>query len=115
MATTTRSASPSLNIPAIARCGKAWERAYKLVASSFAAQGKPLDRRFACEQAESAFRDALPPLRGEDNIRDFIACVGYALVKKLMSSLTCEEYFAAAKVALSAVRAQHRPSKSKAC
>lgn len=61
-----------------------------------------------------AFRNTLPPLCGEDNIRDFIACVAYALVKDILLPIVCTNYLDAAKVALSAVRAHRRQPKSSA-
>jgi hypothetical protein len=104
---------PSIDNPAVARCAKAWRRAYKLVSESFAASGRPVDEDYVREQAQAAFRDALPPLRGEDNIRDFIACVAYALVKDYLLPMICTEYFDAAKVALSGVRAERHQPKSR--
>lgn len=114
MATSAKSLSPSLSNPAIARCAKASERAYKLVSDSYAASGEPLDKSFAWQQAGIAFRDALPPLCGEVNIRDFIACVAYALIKEILMPGDCADYFNAAKIALAAARAERRPPKSRA-
>ena len=110
--TASRSAPPSLTNPAVAHCSKAWERTYKRVLSAAFDEGKDADdwEGFAREQAEVAFRNALPPLCGEDNIRDFIACVAYALVNEIILPIICTDYMEAAKIALSAVRAQRRPS-----
>lgn len=103
-----KSPPPSLSNAAVARCVKAYERAYKLVSVSFAASGKPLDKGFAWDQARAAFSDALPPLCGEDNIRDFIACVTYGMIKETLTYIQCRNLLAAAKIALSAVRAKRR-------
>lgn len=108
MAITTKSTSPSLSNAAVARCVKAYERTYKLVSESFAANGKPLDEGFAREQARGAFSDALPPLCGEDNIRDFIACVTYGMIKESLTFFDGKHLLAAARVALSAARAKRR-------
>lgn len=107
--TASRNASPSLSNPAVANCAKAWERTYKRILSAVPDEGKDVDdwEHFAREKAEAAFRNALPPLCGEDNIRDFIACVAYALVNEIILPIVCTDYMEAAKVALSALRA-HR-------
>ena len=114
--TTSRNAPPSLSNPAVALCAKAWERTYKRILSVTPDERKDVDdfEDFAREQAEAAFRKALPPLCGEDNIRDFIACVSYALVNEILLPIVCTDYMEAAKVALSAVRAQGRQPKSSA-
>lgn len=114
MATTQKSPSLGLSHPAVARCAKAYERTAKLVSDSFTASGKPVDEWFVFERAREAFADALPPLCGGDNIRDFIACIAYALVKEILLPVICTQYFAAAKVALSALRAEQRQAKSRA-
>lgn len=100
--------------PAVVRCAKAYSRTYKLVSRSLLAADKPLDRHFVKQHAAYAFRNALPPLCGPENIRDFIACVGYALVKEFLDPVDCAEYFAAAKVALAAIRAERHPAKPRA-
>jgi hypothetical protein len=60
--------------PAVARCINTQERAYE---AEFA---KCKDEGDAYEAAEKAYRDAMPPLSGYNNIRDFIACVVNAML-----------------------------------
>ena len=110
----SRNAPPSLSNPAVAHCARAWERTRKRILSAAPDEGKDVDdwEDFAREKAEAAFRNALPPLCGEDNIRDFIACVAYALVNEIILPIVCTDYMEAAKVALSAVRAHRRQPNS---
>lgn len=110
----SKTTAPSLTNPAVARCAKAWERTYDRLVSAAPNQEKAAEdiEDFAREQAEVAFRHALPPLCGEDNIRDFIACVAYALVTEILVPIVCTDYFDAAKVALSAIRANRCQPKS---
>lgn len=114
MSTSTKMAATSLSNPAVARCAKAWERAYqrKISAAPDHERNTQDLEDLATEEAEIAFRNALPPLCGEDNIRDFIACVSYALVKDILLPIVCTNYFDAAKVALSAARVHRRQLKS---
>lgn len=106
----SKAVPPCLPNPAVDRCAKAWERAYENIVTNASRQDKSAEdmEDLAREEAELAFRNALPPLSGEDNIRDFIACVGYALVREILLPIVCTEYFNAAKVALSAARAPRR-------
>ncbi|MGA3162235.1 MAG: hypothetical protein ABSC77_13575 [Terracidiphilus sp.] len=59
--------------PAVARCLDAWERANK----AELAKGK--SKCTASIEADQAYRRAMPPLAGSENIRDYIACVAYAM------------------------------------
>lgn len=93
---------------AVARCVKAWHRTYGLASIA------PGDRRlapedqngnyFAREQAAIAFRDAMPPLCGPENISDFIACVTFGMLKNVFSAAESMRLLEAAKTALSALR-----------
>ena len=88
---------PALENPAIARCQMAWKLVYrrvrKLKNSSLVAQ----------EQAGEAFRKALPPLSGLENIRNFIACVTFAMASGIFKEETCTKLLYAAQLALNAV------------
>lgn len=110
----SKTAAPGLSNPAVARCAKAWERAYQRYLSAPTNHDKAAEdlEFFASEEGEVAFRNALPPLSGEDNIRDFIACVAYALVREILLPIVCTNYFEAAKVALSAARVHRRQPRS---
>jgi hypothetical protein len=66
--------------PAIARCYAAFQKSYH------AAIERKVDTYDARNKAKVAFREALPPLVGRKNIRDFIACVAYGMAVDLISS-----------------------------
>jgi hypothetical protein len=84
---------------AIIRCLRAWQRAYnKNIA-------KPECDEFHAKRAgDRAFLRAMPPLSGYDNIRDFIACVTYAIVINSISHDDTQSLFLSAKIALAALR-----------
>ncbi len=102
--------------PALARCAKAWHRTYELatIAPGDGRLAPPDDDStlFANSQAAIAFRDAMPPLSGQQNISDFIACVTFAMMKSLFRTDESLHLLSAAKIAISALRAQPRPSKN---
>jgi hypothetical protein len=103
--------------PAVALCFKAWQRTYDL------ALCEPDDGRlapendnsnfFAREQAAIAFRDAMPPLCGRENIGNFVACATYAMLKQILSREECTHLFSAARIALSLLRLEPRAASSR--
>ena len=84
--------------PAVARCLDAFNRTYK--ANLAINQTKAA----ATECAAVAYREAMPPLTGPDNIRDFIACVAQGILVGAINSLQSSKLLYAAQVALSASR-----------
>jgi hypothetical protein len=95
---------PSDN-PSVSRCIRAWNRAYH----------KKLDEDESDNEAEEAgkrhYLRAMPPLAGYENVRDFIACVTYALLIEIIRPFEAEHYFAAANVALGALRRETKPAR----
>ena len=87
-------------IPAIVRCVDAWRRVHA------AKLAKKFSKYDACEAAGEAYRQAMPPLVGYDNIRDFIACVGNAMLRHIIFEPESTRLLYAAQVALSSVRLQ---------
>ena len=85
-------------IPAIARCSEAWRRVYT---TKLAKKASKYD---AAQAATEAYRQAMPPLVGYDNIRDFIACVGNAMLLHIIIEPEGTRLLYAAQVALSSVR-----------
>jgi hypothetical protein len=77
--------------PAVARCCKA-----------FAANAA----------AEYAYRNAMPPLAGAQNIRDFIACVAHGMLTGAILAADGTRFLYAAQVAYSTVETRQRPSNS---
>jgi hypothetical protein len=86
--------------PAVARCLNAWENAYH---AEFA---KCEDECDAAEAAEKAYRDAMPPLSGYNNIRDFIACVVNAMLIGVIADNQGTKLLYGAQVALTTDRRQ---------
>jgi len=85
---------------AVTRCMDAWKCAYR---AEFA---KCEDKGDACEAAEKAYRDAMPPLSGYENIRDFIACVVNAMLIGAIDDNQGTKLLYGAQVALTTLRRQ---------
>lgn len=102
--------SENLHNEALDRCVKAWRRTFDLAYidpdDDSLAPPDDDDTLFAREQASLSFRDAMPPLAGFDNIRDFIACTTYAMLKRIFAKDECQQLFGAAKIAMALLRAQ---------
>lgn len=97
--------SPVSANPAVARCMNAWECVYR----EKLAKGK--DKFHASQDADKAYRNAMPTLSGYENIRDFIACIAHAmLIGVIMAEEGCKLLYAA-QIALGAVRSQPKPPK----
>jgi len=92
--------------PAVLRCIRAYNRAFKRCLSK--------DPAATSEDAQNdgrgAYLRAMPPLAGIKNIRDFIACVTFALLTEVIGPEQAENYFGAARVALGAIRCGSRAS-----
>jgi hypothetical protein len=56
----------------------------------------------AVKKANKAYREALPPLRGAENIRDFIACVAHGMAIEVFDIREASKMLYAAQVAASA-------------
>ena len=94
--------------PAVARCLSAWAR----VNNSERAKGK--NRSEASIEADRAYRRAMPPLSGHDNIRDFIACVAHAMIVHIFLDSTATKLLYAAQVAHTTTRDHSTPPKTTA-
>lgn len=78
--------------PAVARCSQAWTNAYDVAL--------PTEGEFsALDAASEAFRKAMPPLAGSQNIRDFIACVAYGMLNDILAGDEGTKLLYAAQVA----------------
>jgi hypothetical protein len=84
--------------PAILHCCAARERA--LHESS----AQKLDEYSTNDNAESAYRLAMPDLAGYENIRDYIACVSFGVLAGIVSPIESPGLLYAAQVAISALR-----------
>ena len=103
---------------ALDRCIAAWQRTFDLAFDDPDNQSLVPDNDnetyIAYRQAAIAFREAMPPLAGAENIRDFIACLAYAILRKIFSKDECEHLNSVAKLALALLRAEPKtlaPSK----
>jgi hypothetical protein len=94
--------------PAVARCCEAFNRTYK--ANIAIGQTRPA----AIDSAAVAFREAMPPLVGHENIRDFIACVAQGILLGAIESSKSSKLLYAAQVALSSSLKQPATQKSSA-
>jgi hypothetical protein len=87
---------PALQNPAIARCDQIRERVFRRVYK------QQQSRAVANLDASDAFREAMPPLDSHENIRNFIACVGFAMATGVFLEETGLHLLHAAQVALRA-------------
>jgi hypothetical protein len=100
--------SPASANPAVARCCEAWSRLFH----AELAQGE--NEAFAAYNAGKVYRNAMPPLSGYENIRDFIACTAHGMLLGAIQGDHGTKLLYAAQVALSTVRRQSSPGKPSA-
>jgi len=100
--------SPAPISSAGTRCVEAYNGAYKTERAS------RRDEIAAIRSARRAFRAALPPLSGLENIRDFIACIAQAILLDVIDTADASKLLYAAQVAIAASRVQPPSVKSHA-
>jgi len=88
------------NNPAIARCQDAWNSTYK------ALRDKNEREPISIVGANKAFRHAMPALDTPENIRDFVACVAYAMLSGVIEPANGSKFLYAAQVAYGAMKRQ---------
>jgi len=71
----SKSAPSAQSNPAVLRCCRAWDKAYQRALDTD--EQEDADEEAAERQADCAYREAMPPLDGIRNARDFIACITY--------------------------------------
>jgi len=106
--------SPSLDpepahAKALKRCCAAWRRAYNAYMEN--KRGTGSDKYFAAQQASEAYRNAMPPLAGYENIRDFIACLAHGILIEAIPASKSGQLLYAAQVALSTFHCEPKPPK----
>jgi len=94
--------------PAVQRCANAYNQTYSLE------RGKGTNGYNSQKVATASYLSLMPDVTDHDSICDFIACVTYAMVHGLLHEPHGPKLLAAAKVALSALRAKNKTSKSTA-
>ncbi len=102
-----KTAPDSSNL-AVVRCCEAYALAGK------AEYKKNKNEYAAAREAGKAFRAAMPPLSGSENIRDFIACVAHGMLIKAIEGPDGARLLYAAQVAHTTTdRTQSPPPKSR--
>jgi hypothetical protein len=98
----------ALENPAIAHCMSAWSCAWKIAEKA--------DRSdiYNSHRSGIAYRHAMPPLTGEENIRDFIACVAQGMLIGAISGPDGARLLYAAQVAHTTVSKKGLTRKSAA-
>jgi hypothetical protein len=98
--------SPALENLAVAHCYQVWQTVYRRVMKT---KRSPA---LSSSEAAGAFRLAMPPLAGSQNIRDFITCVGFAMTADIFLEGTGSKLLYAAQIALNAAEPPHRTPKT---
>jgi hypothetical protein len=104
--TLTPDANPALQNPAIAHCCEVWESTFRQALN----EGKSLV--LARVAAHKAYQKSLPPLSGNRNIRNFIACVAHGMLQGSILSPAGARLIFAAQVAKSVARTRAKKSKA---
>jgi hypothetical protein len=94
--------------PAIAHCMSAWSCAYKI------AEKTGRSDFYISNESGIAYRHAMPPLTGEENIRDFIACVAQGMLIGAISGPDGARLLYAAQVAHTTINKKGLTRKSAA-
>jgi hypothetical protein len=101
-----RSLIPVTQNPAIAKCSRAWNNAYQKEIANGTYEGS------AARIAGQVYRRLMPPLTGQENIRDFIACVAYGLLIGAIDQNCGSKLLYAAQVAHTTLRGQSATPKT---
>lgn len=94
--------SPAVQNPAVAYCCEAYKRALN------AAKARGKSDYSASIDAEKAYRKALPPLSGQENIRDFIACIAHGILIGTIEGADATRLLYAAQVAHATIAKEPR-------
>lgn len=89
---------PAMKNPALARCCKAWKRAYRAEYLKTDSEWK------ASDKAAAEFRAALPPLTTLNDCRDFVACITFGILIRAIAEKDGSKLLYAAQIALSSFR-----------
>jgi hypothetical protein len=90
---------PSAANPAVARCIQAYADALQQALKQEQSHSQ------SRETARTAYREAMPPLSGHENIRDFIACTAHAILINAIDGADGARLLYAAQVAAGHLRA----------
>jgi hypothetical protein len=95
-----RDPTTTQSCPAVTRCSDAWNRTFKTESMKREPYGAAL------RNARMAYFQAMPPLVGYENIRDFIACVAHGVLLGAITESQCSRLLYAAQVAQGTLRYQ---------
>jgi broad specificity phosphatase PhoE len=100
--------TPIQENPAVARCYSEWQRVYR------AEKDKGEFWTDAAKAANRAYRKVMPSLSGQENIRNFVACVAHGMLLGAIEGKDGTKLLYAAQVALSTVRGKSAPAQASA-
>jgi hypothetical protein len=102
--------SPKASRAAIKRCVAAWKRVYQ----ENLKHSKPTsaEKALAAYRAGPAYCEAMPPLSGYENIRDFIACAAHGILIDAIPEKRANQLLYAAQVALVSLNCEPKAQKS---
>ena len=95
---------------AIKRCCAAWQRSFDACL-----EGKEVNaitRAFTINAAGPAFYKAMPPLAGQENICDYIACAAHGILINAIPEKRANQLLYAAQVVLSSLNRERKSGKS---
>lgn len=98
--------NPALANHAVARCCQIWQSVFR------AELDRGEHRVLAARSAGEAYCGAMPSLTGEQNIRDFIACVAHGILLQAIEEKNGGKLLYAAQVAYASQGAVCKPKKS---
>lgn len=96
---------PPLRNAAVLRCCAARESSLR------ESQARKRDSYDTDHFATYAYCDAMPDLSGQQNIRDFIACVAHGMVTGVIDAIEGPKFLYAAQVAIGALRREPKEQK----
>jgi hypothetical protein len=100
-----RADGPSAANLAVANCLKAYSEALQTAVNQLASNYD------ATKAAALAYRESMPPLCGQNNIRDFIACVSHAMLIQVIDTTDGTKLLYAAQIAYGA--RENRPHRAR--
>ena len=98
--------NPALANPAVARCCRIWQSVFR------AELERGEHRVLAARSAGEAYCGAMPSLTGEQNIRDFIACVAHGILLQAIEEKNGGKLLYAAQVAYASQSSRLRTQKT---
>jgi hypothetical protein len=98
--------------PSVARCCRAYRTAWRAVVNAPGVSDSDIDYDEAEDKGERAFANAIPPLVGLRNVRNYIACVAHGAARGFIDPKDVSSLLYAAQIAVSTCRAGSKKEKS---